>query len=59
MSHKGRINSLKSHHAAIEAQLHAEKNRPKPDEALLHKLKIEKLHVKEELEKMRNGTQAG
>ncbi len=58
MSHEGRIDSLKSRHAAIDAQVEAEKIRPKPDETLLHKLKIEKLHVKEELEKLRNGTQA-
>ena len=58
MSHEGRIDSLKSRHAAIDAQVEAEKLRPKPDETLLHKLKVEKLPVKEELEKLRTGTQA-
>ena len=58
MSHVGRIDSLKARHAAIDAQIHAETNRPKPDALLLHKLKTEKLHVKEELEKLRHGTRA-
>lgn len=58
MSYEGRIDSLKSRHAAIDAQVEAEKLRPKPDETLLHKLKVEKLHVKEELEKLRSSSQA-
>ena len=58
MSHEGRIDSLKSRHAAIDSQIASEGARPRPDEVALHKLKIEKLHVKEELEKLRNGTHA-
>jgi hypothetical protein len=58
MSYEGRIDSLKSRHAAIDSQIATEDARPRPDEMLLHKLKIEKLHVKEQLEKLRTGQSA-
>lgn len=43
------VTALTSKHAGLEAQLHDEMNRPKPDEARLKKLKQQKLRIKEEL----------
>ena len=57
MSHEGRLESLRTRHAALDAQIAAEDSRPRPDEGLLSKLKVEKLHVKQELEKIREGKQ--
>jgi uncharacterized protein len=58
MSHEARLESLKARHAELEAQVAAEDNRPRPDENLLHRLKVEKLHLKEEIERLRSGRQA-
>ena len=58
MSHEGRLESLKTRHAAIDAQIASEDARPRPDEPTLHRLKIEKLHVKEALEKLRGSAPA-
>ena len=57
MSVAARIDSLVSRHAALDTQINGEKTRPRPDEELLHKLKIENLHVKEEIERLRAGVQ--
>ena len=58
MSHEGRIDSLKTRHAAIDAQIATEDARPRPDQTVLNKLKVEKLHLKEQLEKLRTGQSA-
>ncbi len=58
MSYEGRIESLKTRHAAIDAQIASEDARPRPDQAVLNKLKVEKLHLKQELEKLRTGQPA-
>jgi uncharacterized protein len=42
--------SLKSRHAQLDAQIHAEERRPAPDSALLARLKKEKLRLKDEIE---------
>ena len=57
MSQEARIESLKTRHAALEAQIAAEDGRPRPNAELLNKLKIDKLHVKQEIERKRAGLQ--
>lgn len=51
-----RIASLNNRHAALEAQIFAEDQRPKPDAETLARLKREKLRLKEEMERLRSGS---
>ncbi|CAH2601732.1 conserved protein of unknown function [Rhodovastum atsumiense] len=53
MSLQSRIESLKQRHASLEARITDEDARPKPDADTLVRLKIEKLRVKEEMERLR------
>ena len=53
MMHAPRIRSLETRHQALEAQIAAEGQRPRPDDAVLLKLKKEKLALKEEMERLR------
>ena len=55
MSVQSRIESLKERHASLESRIADEDQRPRPDAALLAKLKIEKLRLKEELQKLSGG----
>jgi hypothetical protein len=55
MTQESRIESLKARHAALKAQVAAEDARPRPDEELINRLKIEKLHLKEEIERLQAG----
>ena len=57
MSQEARLESLKARHADLEAQIATEDARPRPNEELLHRLKIEKLRLKEEIERLRSGLQ--
>ncbi len=52
MSLQPRIDSLKSRHQTLEAQIAAEDHRPKPDDAELMRLKGEKLRLKDEMERL-------
>ncbi len=47
-----RIQSLKTRHAEIETQIHAEETRPSPDKEKLQKLKKEKLTLKDEIKRL-------
>ncbi|MDQ2803645.1 MAG: YdcH family protein [Pseudomonadota bacterium] len=47
------IESLKERHAALETQIADEDHRPRPDSDTLMRLKVEKLRVKEEIERLR------
>jgi hypothetical protein len=49
-----RIASLNTRHAALEAQIFEEDQRPRPDAEALAKLKREKLRLKEEMERLRS-----
>ncbi len=49
MSVEARIETLKERHAGLDARITAEEQRPRPDEDILTKLKLEKLHLKEEM----------
>jgi hypothetical protein len=48
-----RLRSLEQRHAVLERQIGEEDARPKPDEAMLTRLKLEKLRLKEEIERLR------
>ncbi|HEX7389723.1 MAG TPA: YdcH family protein [Acidiphilium sp.] len=53
MSLQARIESLKVRHAGLEARISEEDSRPRPDDDELARLKLEKLHLKEELERLK------
>lgn len=52
MSLQSRIESLRSRHADLEIQIVDEGNRPRPDDSRLVRLKVEKLRLKEEMERL-------
>lgn len=53
MAEGPRLRSLEERHAALERQIGEEDARPKPDETSLTRLKLEKLRLKEEIERLR------
>jgi len=57
MTLQTRLESLKERHAALETRIAEEDQRPRPDSEVLTRLKIEKLHVKEEIERLRTQTE--
>ncbi|MGG5809623.1 YdcH family protein [Falsiroseomonas sp. CW058] len=48
-----RLRSLEERHAALEARIFEEGTRPRPDSEALQRLKLEKLRLKEEMERLR------
>ncbi len=52
MSLQSHIDSLKTRHADLEARVRDEDSRPKPDADVLVKLKLDKLRLKEELQRL-------
>jgi hypothetical protein len=57
MSLHARIESLKLRHADLESRISEEDHRPRPDADALSRWKVEKLHLKEEMERL--GRSAG
>ncbi len=53
MTLQSRIESLKSRHAELESRLSDEDQRPRPDADVMLRLKLEKLRLKEEMERLR------
>jgi hypothetical protein len=53
MSLNTRLDALKERHASLETRIFDEDHRPQPDTEALMRLKIEKLHLKEEMERLR------
>ena len=53
MSLNTRLDALKERHASLEMRIFDEDHRPQPDSEALMRLKIEKLHLKEEMERLR------
>jgi hypothetical protein len=53
MNLQARLDALKERHAALESRIADEDQRPRPDSDALTRLKIEKLRVKEEMERLR------
>lgn len=43
------VDALASKHAALQAKIDAEEQRPHPDDVVLHQLKKEKLKLKDEM----------
>jgi hypothetical protein len=52
VSVQGHIEALKTKHSHLDALITAEDLRPRPDADALHRLKVEKLHLKEELDRL-------
>ena len=55
MSLQARIDSLKTRHASLDSMIVVEDQRPRPDTSTLAKLKLEKLKLKEEMDRLRTG----
>ena len=55
MAPSPRLKTLEQRHAALERQIDQEDTRPRPDPAELSRLKLEKLRLKEEIERLRRG----
>jgi hypothetical protein len=53
MSLQSRLESLKARHAELESRLADEDARPRPDSDLMVRMKLEKLRLKEEMERLR------
>jgi hypothetical protein len=53
MSLNTRLDALKERHASLETRIFDEDHRPRPDSESLARLKIEKLRLKEEMERIR------
>ena len=54
MNLQARLDALKERHAALEMRILDEDQRPRPDSDALTRLKVEKLRVKEEMERLRS-----
>jgi hypothetical protein len=54
MSLQARLDTLKDRHASLETRIVHEDQRPRPDGEALMRLKLEKLRVKEEIERLRS-----
>ena len=57
MSLQSRIDSLMSRHAVLEMRISDEDNRPRPDADALARMKLEKLRLKDEMERLKTSTQ--
>ena len=53
MTLSARLESLKDRHASLETRISDEDHRPCPDAATLAQLKVMKLRLKEEMERLR------
>ena len=53
MSLEARLGSLKERHASLETRIAQEDRRPRPDDTQLGLMKLEKLKLKEEMERLR------
>ncbi len=54
LSQQARIESLKTRHASLESRIVEEDHRPQPDQDALNRLKLEKLRVKQEMERLQH-----
>ena len=58
MNIQAHLETLKDRHANLETRISDEDHRPRPDAAQLVRLKLEKLHLKEEIERLRSAEPA-
>ena len=56
MSLQAHLEALKERHAHLETRISDEDQRPKPDSDMLSRLKLEKLRLKDEIERLRQQT---
>jgi hypothetical protein len=54
MSLQSHIEVLKERHANLDTRIHEEDCRPRPDDGEISRLKLEKLRLKEEMERLRH-----
>lgn len=54
MNIRSRIESLHRRHSALDQQIHDEDIRPMPDQRTLTTLKLRKLRLKEEIDRLRS-----
>jgi hypothetical protein len=54
MNLQSHIDALKGRHASLESKIAAEGRRPSPDSTELSRLKVEKLRLKEEMERLKS-----
>ncbi len=59
MTLQTRLDSLRLRHAELETRLADEDSRPRPDTDVVLRLKLEKLRLKEEMERLRAGALSG
>ena len=43
----GHMTALQTKHAELDSKIETEKGRPHPDDTLIHRLKKQKLHIKD------------
>jgi hypothetical protein len=53
MNLQSHIDALKGRHASLDSKIAAEGRRPSPDSAVLARMKLEKLRLKEEMERLK------
>ena len=53
MSLQSHLETLKDRHAGLESRIADEDQRPRPDTEALARLKLEKLRLKEQMERLR------
>ena len=53
MSLNTHLDALKERHASLETRISDEDHRPRPDSEALMRLKLEKLRLKDEMERLR------
>ncbi len=58
MSIDSHLNELVRRHQAIEEAIMAEESHPAADDIKVHELKVKKLHLKDEIEKLRQQTES-
>jgi hypothetical protein len=53
MNLKSHLDTLKLRHANLESKIAAEDRRPRPNDTELTRMKVEKLRLKEEMERLK------
>ena len=54
MNLQSHLDALKGRHASLESKIAAEGRRPSPDSGELSRMKVEKLRLKEEMERLKS-----
>ncbi len=58
MSINSHLNELVRRHQAIEEAIMAEESHPSADDVKVHELKVKKLHLKDQIERLRHEAEA-